>query len=862
MRLPLDWLREHTALPADARAEDVLADVVKVGFEEEEIHRPGAELSGPIVVGQVLSLEKEPQKNGKTINWCQVRVAPEGQPALEGEGIDPSGVQGIVCGAHNFEAGDKVVVTLPGAVLPGDFRISPRKTYGHVSAGMIASARELGLGEDHDGIIVLSRLGLDPEVGTDVFELLGLNEEAAEVNVTPDRGYAFSVRGMAREYGLATGTESADPAEAVRPTRLDGSYPVRIEDSAPVYGVPGCDRFVARVVENVDPTVPTPVWMARRLRLAGMRSISLAVDVSNYVMLELGQPNHCYDADRIAGGITVRRAEKGEKLTTLDDKERTLTPDDLVIADAEQALGLAGIMGGAHSEVSDTTTRILVEAAHFDTVSIARSRRAHKLSSEASKRFERGVDPLVTAVAAQRVVDLLVELAGATETSVGTDLIVTQSGPSAEPGAVPVTAARAEVRLPLDLAPRRVGVDYSPERQEELLAALGCAVRREGEALFVTSPSWRYDLGTPEDLVEEIVRLDGFDRLPSTLPVAPPGRGYTPLQRHRRRILQGLADAGMTEVLSYPFVSAEQNSLFGAAEDGAAPEAVVLENALSSEFSQMRRSILPGLIGVAQRNSARGFRDLALFEGGQVFLPRPGQRIGTASIPPLGALPSDAELEALDAGLPEQPLYAAGLFLGHDTAPGAGVKPRPVDVTDALDGARLAADLVGVELVAERAAHHAFHPGRCAALSLPDGTHVGWAGELHPKLSASLDLPGRVAVFEVNVSALSEASADVVVARPLSTHPATTQDVALVVDSSVLAGAVESALRDGAGELLEDVQLFDVYEGEGIEPGRKSLAFGLRFRAADRTLTADEASEARASAVQAAADRCGAVQRV
>jgi len=414
VRIPLSWLREFAQVPADATAEDVMADLVKVGFEEEEVHRPTDELSGPIVVGQVLSLVKEPQSNGKTINWCQVRVVPEGQEqTLTGEGIDPSGVQGIICGAHNFVEGDKVVVTLPGAVLPGNFRISARKTYGHLSAGMIASVRELGIGDDHDGILVLSRIGLDPEIGTDAMELLGLYDQAAEINVTPDRGYAFSIRGVAREYAHATGTSFVDPASKVTaPATLQGGYGVKLNDDAPIYGKPGCDRFVARTVRGVDASRPTPPWMSSRLRLAGIRSISLPVDISNYVMLELGQPNHCYDLDKLSGDIVVRRAVTGEKITTLDDKERTLDVEDLLITDDSGAIGIAGVMGGAHTEVSDSTTNILVEAAHFDEVSIARSRRRHKLPSEASKRFERGVDWHVANVAAQRVVDLLVELAG------------------------------------------------------------------------------------------------------------------------------------------------------------------------------------------------------------------------------------------------------------------------------------------------------------------------------------------------------------------------------------------------------------------------------------------------------------------
>ncbi|WP_287902936.1 phenylalanine--tRNA ligase subunit beta, partial [Arthrobacter sp.] len=365
MRIPLSWLREYTELPAGASSEDLMADLVRVGFEEEDVHRPADSISGPVVVGQVLSLVKEPQSNGKTINWCQVRVVPEGQEqTLKGKGIEPSGIQGIVCGAHNFVEGDKVVVTLPGAVLPGDFHISPRKTYGHVSAGMIASARELGLGDEHDGIIVLSTLGLDPELGTDALELFGLKDEAAEINVTPDRSYAFSIRGVAREYAHATGTAFTDPASKVSvPASLGEGYPVTLSDQAPIYGVPGCDRFVARVVRGVDASRPTPQWMVSRLRLAGIRSISLPVDISNYVMLELGQPNHCYDLDTLEGGIVVRRALPGERIVTLDEKDRALDAEDLVIADDSGAIGIAGVMGGARTEVSAGTKDILVEAA-------------------------------------------------------------------------------------------------------------------------------------------------------------------------------------------------------------------------------------------------------------------------------------------------------------------------------------------------------------------------------------------------------------------------------------------------------------------------------------------------------------------
>jgi phenylalanyl-tRNA synthetase beta chain len=847
VRIPLSWLREFAQVPAGSTAEDLMAELVKVGFEEEAVHRPTDTLHGPIVVGQVLSIVKEPQTNGKTINWCQVRVVPEGrQQTLTGDGIDPSGVQGIICGAHNFVEGDKVVVTLPGAVLPGDFHISARKTYGHLSAGMIASVRELGIGEDHDGILVLSRIGLDPEIGTDAMELLGLYDEAAEINVTPDRGYAFSIRGVAREYAHATGTSFTDPAARVQaPAELSGGYGVKLNDDAPIYGNPGCDRFVARTVRGVDATRPTPPWMTSRLRLAGIRSISLPVDISNYVMLELGQPTHCYDLDKLSGDIVVRRAVAGEKITTLDDKERTLDVEDLLITDGSGAIGIAGVMGGAATEVSVATTTVLVEAAHFDEVSIGRSRRRHKLPSEASKRFERGVDWHVAGIAAQRVADLLVQLAGGVADEAGTDV-------GTPPDAVTIA-------LPAGFAAERIGIDFTEGQIVTSLEDLGAVVERTGDGWTVTAPSWRNDLETKEDLSEEIARLVGYDNIPATLPVAPPGRGFTRVQQQRRRLIQALADAGLTEVLAYPFVSKAANDTFGVAGHGAARSAVKLANPISEEHGYLRTSILPGLIEVAKRNHSRGFRDLALFESGLVFLP--ADTLGTASIPPLGVKPSDEVLDALYDGVPDQPLYVAAVLTGHDSPAAAGHAPRAWDWSDALDIARLAGDVLGVDVIVSQGSHQAFHPGRAAQLSLRTGEVVGYAGELHPKLLAANDMPARSVAVEFNADALFEAAAHVIVARHISPFPVATQDVALVVPQDVPADEVLSALREGAGELLEDVALFDVYAGKGIEEGKKSLAFGLRFRANDRTLTADEASAARENAVALAAERFGAVQR-
>ena len=849
MRIPLSWLREYAPLPQGASAEYLLETLVRVGFEEEEVHRPAEDLRGPIVVGQVLSVEPETHSNGKTVNWCHVRVVPEGREQhLTGEGIDPSGVQGIVCGAHNFSVGDKVVVTLPGAELPGGFRITPRRTYGHTSAGMIASVRELGIGEDHEGILVLSRLGLDPEPGADVIELLGLHEEAAEINVTPDRGYALSLRGVAREFCHAVREDFQDPALPLQqraPEDNGRGCPVSLQDDTPIHGTPGCTRFLARTVSGVDATRPTPPWMASRLRLAGIRPISLLVDISNYVMLELGQPLHFYDASTIRGPIRVRRAGQDEQLQTLDGKLRTLHPEDLVIADAEEVIGLAGVMGGERTEVTASTTRVLIEAAHFDEVSVARTRRRHKLSSEASRRFERGVDILVAPAAAQRAAELLVELAGGTLEEGVTDLHTRLD--------------RHQIILPEDYTTARIGMEVSADQAQQILEEIGAEVVETGAVLQVTVPSWRPDLVDREDLTEEIARLIGYEHIPARLPVPPAGRGYTVEQAGRRRVSQALAAAGLVEVFSYPFVTEEENGLFGVAEPQPDLPAVKVINPISEANGWLQRSLLPGMLQVLKRNHSRGFKDLALFQTGLVF--HPGAHQGSGQLPGLAEKPSPSALKELNAGLPAQPRHYAAVFTGDDAPSAPGVTPRAYDWQDAVDSARILARSLGVDLVVEQGRHQAFHPGRTAQLNDASGQVVGYAGELHPQVLKDGELPERTVAMEVDFSHLARSLGAPVQARPLSVYPPTDQDVALVVDAQLPAADLVGTLREGAGELLEQVRVFDDYRGSGIEQGRKSLACSLRFRAPDRTLTHEEASRQRERAIELAASRHGAVLR-
>ncbi|MEU9138131.1 phenylalanine--tRNA ligase subunit beta [Streptomyces sp. NPDC048404] len=832
MRVPLSWLREYVDLPATETGRDVQAKLISAGLEVETVEQLGADLKGPLVVGQVLTIE-ELTEFKKPIRFCTVDVG-----TANGTG-EP---QEIVCGARNFAVGDKVVVVLPGAVLPGDFAIAARKTYGRTSHGMICSGDELGMGDDGSGgIIVLSP---EAEPGTDAIELLQLVDEVLDIAVTPDRGYALSLRGVARETATAYGLPLRDPALLDVPAPNAFGHPVRVSDPM------GCDRFTARTVTGLDPDAQSPIWLRRRLQKAGMRPVSLAVDITNYVMLELGQPLHAYDRGRVQGTIGVRRAEQGEKLTTLDGVKRTLDAGDLVITDDRGPIGLAGVMGGAHTEIDDsegTTTEVVIEAAHFDPITIARTARRHKLASEASKRFERGADPEATSAAAQRTVDLLVLLAGGTADAGVTEVIA----PSA-----PHT-----ITIPADHPDKVAGVGYGRETVVRRLQEVGCDVYGQDE-LIVTVPSWRPDLTDPNDLAEEVIRLEGYENLPSTLPKPPAGLGLTDRQRLHRRAGRALAGAGYVEAPNYPFIGEHVFDQFGLAEDDPKRKVVKLVNPLSDEEPALRTTLLPGLLHALRRNDGRGSHDLALFETGLVFHPREEPRV--AGRLPVDRRPSDEEIATLTAALPAQPRHAAVVLAGAREQAGWWGKGRPADWADAIEAARTLARESGTELLVRSGQYGPWHPGRCAELAVVvDGAEqvIGYAGELHPGVLKTLGLPARTCAMELDLDALERASSGHPKGPKISTFPVATQDVALVVDKSVPHTDVEAALHEGAGELLESIRLFDEYESEQLGADKKSLAYALRFRAADRTLTVDEASAARDTAVALAAERTGAVLR-
>jgi phenylalanyl-tRNA synthetase beta chain len=842
MRVPLPWLAEYVALPAGTTGQQVAADLVRVGLEEEAIH--GGGITGPLVVGRVVEFADEPQSNGKTIRWCRVDVG--GHNAVEAGASVP---RGIVCGAHNFAAGDLVVVSLPGAVLPGGFAIEVRHTYSHDSDGMICSAAELGLGTDHNGIIRLAELGLgDAVVGTDAIALLGLAEQTIEVNVTPDRGYALSVRGVAREYSHATGAPFRDPALLPTPAASPDGFAVDLADERPIHGAAGCDRYVARVVRGVAAGAAAPAWLQRRLKQAGMRPISLAVDVTNYVMLALGQPLHAFDLGALTAPIVVRRARPGERLTTLDGVERALDAEDLLITDAggDRVLALAGVMGGAFSEVGPGTTDLLVEAAHFDPISVARTSRRHRLSTDASRRFERGVDPDLPARAAELAVQLLTEY----------------GGPQVSAG--PVTDAdRREpvppVVMPAELPARLIGVPYTPDEVVGCLREIGCDVRVEagaaGPSLTVLPPSWRPDLRSGVDLVEEVARLRGYASIPSVLPPAPAGRGLSHAQRSRRAIARALADHGLVEVLSYPFVAADSADAFGLPADDPRRQALRLANPLSDEQPLLRTWILPDLLESLRRNVSRGAVDVGLFELGLVTRPSAGRP--AAPQLPVGKLPTDAELAALLDAVPYQPRHVGIVLTGQRQLPGWWGAGRAADWADAVEAALLVGRAVGVELSVTADVHAPWHPGRCARLGLGD-VLVGHAGELHPGVIAELGLPARTCAAELRLDDLIGAADVIRRAEPLSTYPLAKEDVALVVAQEVPAASVAAALVAGGGEVLESVRLFDVYAGPQVGEGRKSLAFALRLRAGDHTLTPGEIGAVREAALASAAAATGA----
>ncbi|SDL69845.1 phenylalanyl-tRNA synthetase beta subunit [Corynebacterium mycetoides] len=814
-------------------AEELDAGFVRVGFETEGFE-PLPETTGPLVVGRVLEIE-ELEGFKKPIRYCQVDV---------GDANGTGEPQGIICGARNFAVGDLVVVSLPGAVLPGGFEIAARETYGKISDGMMASEAELGFTSKSEGIIILDTDSARP--GMDAREVLGGSDVVFDVNVTPDRGYALSARGLTREvasaFGLRYRDVAADPAVAgidtsAVPAPTGELLGITVEESTKA------QRFGLRKVENIDPAAQAPFWMKRILMLSGVRSVNAATDVTNFVMLLLGQPMHAFDADKIAGDLRVHNAAGGETFETIDHQKRTLTSNDVVISDDNGIQSLAAIMGGTTSEISESTVNVYFEAATWDALTVARSARHHKLSSEASRRFERGVDPALVEVALDIACALLADIAGGTISDKRTLV-----------GAVP---ERAAIEMAVSRPSELIGVEYPRETVVRRLEEVGCRVEGNGDTVMVLPPSWRTDITVPVELVEEIVRLEGLDDIPLELPAPRGGRGLSPAQRRRRAATHALAYSGYVEVIPTPFIANDTFDVWGLDPEDARRRTVTVQNPLDKDYGILGTTVLPSMLDALGRNVARGRHDVALYSVAQVAFARAEE----SPLPSVDKRPSDDTVRELVESLPEQPLHAATVASGNWEIAGPWGAGRAYTWADAVESARVVAQAAGVELGVQAASVRPWHPGRCAALTVGGvgGVVVGYAGELHPEILEALELPVRTCAMELDLSALPF---DAHLPAPvLSSFPALNQDIALVVDEDVAAESVRRAVEEGAGELVETVRLFDVYRSEHLGEGKKSLAFGLVFRAGDRTLTEDEASAARLNAARLAEERFGAQMR-
>ena len=816
MRAPLSWLKEFVDIPASVTPEQISDGLIRVGFEVEEIIKQGADLTGPLKFAKVLSIE-EITEFKKPIRYVGLDCG-EGQTRF------------VICGATNFAVGDLVVAALPGAVLPGDFTICARETYGKTSNGMICSARELGISDDHAGIMVFGED--EVTIGADAIEALQINDVIFDIAVNPDRGYALSIRGVAREVAGSLNLKFTDPVDALRTLSFEekgNGVPAKIGDKS------SASVFYLRTMSNFDPKATTPIWMRRRIEKMGMRSISLVVDITNYVMLELGQPLHAFDKSKIKGGLTIKRAGSARKFVTLDGVERTLDPNDLMVCDDEQPLALAGTMGGLSSEITETTTDIALEAVHFCPVCVAKNSRRHKLSSEASRRLERSVDPSLAEFASARFVQLLTAHSSAQHVATVVD---------GEPIYTPL------VTIDPTYVSRILGFDVPAKQVAELLRAVGCDV--DEKSFTIDPPSWRADLLTPADFTEEVARMIGFDKIPSVLPPRPLHATLTPTQKRRRAVATMLASRGLAEVQTFPFTNQATIDSMGFVGERASTYKVA--NPMSEEFPLMRVHLVPGLIEVAQRNISRGAKDFAIFEMGSIF--RSSQKLVPAISPDLSKRPDQKIIDEIFASVPAQGYHVAGLLVGKVENENWQGKARAYNWQDAIAFAQDVLALCNLEWTVARSDLAPWHPGRCAELVV-NGKAVAHAGELHPRIVAAYGLPERSVAFAVALNALPES--ELVRPTTVGTMPAAVQDVALIVDSAVSAGDLQAALREGAGELLESITLFDRYDKIG--DGKVSLAFTLVFRAPDRTLTGEEVSAMRETATAVAAVKYGAIVR-
>ncbi len=768
MKFSERWLREWVDPPVDTAG--LCEQLTMAGLEVESV-TPAAPFFEGVVVGRVLSVEAHPSAG--RLRCCQVDVGSD-RPLS------------IVCGAGNVRTGLLAPTACDGARLPDGTRIRPARLRGELSEGMLCSAAELGLAEQADGLLELPD---DAAVGQDIHACLGLDDHIIELSLTPNRSDCLSVGGIAREVGVLNACPVHAVDTAAVPPACEAAFPVTV--AAPQ----ACPRYLGRVIRNVNPAAATPLWMRERLRRSGLRSIHPVVDVTNYVMLELGQPMHAFDLDRLEQGIEVRLARPGESLRLLDGQVVTLDEDVLVIADASGPLAMAGIMGGAASGVGERTQNLFLESAFFSPGAIAGRARRHGLHTDSSHRFERGVDPALAHRAMARATALLLEIVGG------------EPGPVVDVTAGEYLPVRKAVALRARRLQRLLGMEVAPQKVQDIFQRLGCAVEAVEAGWRVTPPTARFDIAIEADLIEEVARIHGYQNLPVVRPRASLAiEGGVAPRRQRHRASRLLVDRGYREAITYSFIDPELQRLF---DPERAP--VALSNPLSSDLAVMRTSLWPGLVQALIHNLHRQQKRVRLFEIGMKYIKQHNEI--------------------------KENLVVSGAVTGSLWPEQWGAAQRPVDFYDVKGDVEALLRCGGraEPRFSARPVHPALHPGQSAALLDERGDCHGWLGVLHPRLAQALALEQDVLVFELSSHIIGEDA--IPVFRELSRFPAVRRDLAVIVAEAVPAGEVMDCVREAAGPLLRQLQLFDVYRGKGIVSGKKSIALGLTLQDFSRTLT-------------------------
>ncbi|WP_312484635.1 phenylalanine--tRNA ligase subunit beta [Stutzerimonas nitrititolerans] len=774
MKFSEQWLR--TWVNPDVSRDELVARLSMVGLEVDAVTPVAGEFSG-VVVGEVLSTEQHPDAD--KLRVCQVS---NGAETFQ-----------VVCGAPNVRPGLKIPFAMIGAKLPGDFKIKKAKLRGVESNGMLCSQTELQVGDDDSGLM---ELAADAPLGRDLRDYLGLDDATIEIGLTPNRGDCLSLAGLAREVGAIYGADVSQVAVHTVAPAHDETRPVE------VLAPKACPRYLGRVIRNVDLSRPTPLWMVERLRRSDIRSIDAAVDITNYVMLELGQPLHAFDLAEINGGIRVRMAEEGEKLVLLDGQEVSLRADTLVIADHQRALAIAGVMGGEHSGVNSGTRDLFLESAFFDTIALAGKARSYGLHTDASHRYERGVDSQLARKAMERATALLLEIIGG------------EAGPIIEAVSEAALPKVESIRLRAERIEQMLGLQLPAADVMQMLSALGLGVSDEAQGSWLVQiPSHRFDISLEVDLIEELGRLYGYDRLPVRYPQARLAPEARPEARAELPALRRLLVArGYQEAITYSFIDPKLFELF---TPGQAP--LLLANPISADMAAMRTSLWPGLVKALQHNLNRQQTRVRLFEGGLRFV---------------------GQLDVL-----KQESMLAGLVCGGRLPEGWSNGREPVDFYDVkADVEALLASAGGASAYAFVPGEHpALHPGQTARIE-KGGRLVGFVGGLHPELAKTLDIDQPVFLFELLLEELAEGRMPAF--QELSRFPEVRRDLAVLVDRNVPAEAIMQCIREAAGEFLTELKLFDVYQGKGIDPLSKSMAVGLTWQHPSRTLNDDEVSGA------------------